>query len=273
MKSFHKNFSILTAALLFSLTASGAACAAAGTVQTNEKNTSAAQPAPANDQTAVKPESNNASDRRANSAAPTANLPTETKEFSQATGAGTSELGNFAKWNFTFGADQFEIDEKGVGKRQAGGKSDDFRLPMRNMEMLDNNVYFAEYKGDLLILYGISDFESGASMIVRLDGKTLKEKWAADAGSFNAAKGLIENNFVYLGASGFVGKIDLDSGKYLWKHDDLYRKYRKDGAFNIMEVPVLDGATVVYTEKLENRPANEIVFDKQSGKFVRTNVK
>lgn len=69
---------------------------------------------------------------------------------------------------------------------------------------------------------------------------------------------------------GFAGKRDLSSGKYVWKHEDFYRKYKKDGAFNIFETPEIEGSNVIYTEKIEGKEPNLIVFDKTTGKVVRT---
>lgn len=138
---------------------------------------------------------------------------------------------------------------------------------------LTTKYYYAKYKDDWVILYDLTNGKSSGGSIIRLDGKTLKPKWNANISGFNIAKGLLENQFAYLGAMGFAAKIDLNSGRYVWKHDDFYRKYKEGGAFNIFDVPKLEGDTVVFTELENDAPTNSIIFDKLSGNVVKVNVK
>lgn len=197
----------------------------------------------------------------------------EIAKFSAATGSGSGSGGGFAKWNIIYGADQIEITEKGLGSRLRSTnetKKTDFILYLNPDEIIDN-VSFAKYGNDLLMLYGVSSGGYGAGRIVRFDD-AMKRKWTANIGSFNVGNGLIEGRFAYIGATGFAGKIDLESGKFLWKHGDLYRKYDKDGAFNIMEVPELKDNTVVFTEKENVAAPNSIVFNKETGEVVRVKV-
>lgn len=212
--------------------------------------------------------------QRANDEKSPDNKPTETKEFSKAKGSGSGDdFASFAKWNFTDGADEYELTSNGHGKRTDNERRvTDFRLPLRDTEVVDNSLYFTKYKTDLLILYGTSVAGSGAGYLVRFDVLTLKPKWNADIIGSNISQGLVENQFAYLGSNGFVAKIDLDTGKYVWKHDDLYRKYNKDAAFNTLETPEIREDTVIFTEKQDNLPLNSIVLDKKSGKIIKVNI-
>lgn len=194
------------------------------------------------------------------------NLAAQTVEFSEAVCSGTGSEGDFAKCNFEFGGNQFDITEKGRGKRN----STVFQLPKRPNEILSRVVYFAAQKNDLILLYEISAGGEGAGYIARFDGKTLKLKWKANISGFNVGKGLIENNFAYLTAIGFVGKINLLTGKYVWKHDNLYDWNRKKGAFNSFELPELEGGNVVFMEKNVYNQTNIVVVNKMTGKIVRT---
>jgi hypothetical protein len=199
----------------------------------------------------------------------TANIQAQTSEFSEAVGSGTGELSEFAKWNFSIGTDKYEISNDGRAKRTNGKKSvTNFRLPLAKNETLSRIIYFARYKNDLILLCESSDGESGGGLIVSFNGTTLKQKWQANISGFNVGQGLIENQFAYLTAIGFIAKINLATGKYIWKHDNLY----KNGAFNSFEIPELDGSSVVFTENKESEQSspNIIAVNKISGKIVRT---
>ena len=149
-----------------------------------------------------------------------------------------------------------------------------FRFKLDTDEILSRVVYFSEYKNDLLLISEIEIGDGSRGSIVRFDGKTLKPKWQQNISAFNIAKGVIENNSVYLAAIGFAAKINLDTGKYVWKHEDFYRKYKADGAFNIFETPEIEENIITLTENQDDykRPPNVIKFNKNSGKVIEVKV-
>lgn len=195
----------------------------------------------------------------------------QTAQFSEAIGSGTGVEGSFAKWNFETEGDKYEILSIGKIKRlDSGNRSISAQLPKRKNETLSRVVYFANFKTDLILLYEITAGGEGAGYIVRLDGKTLKLKWKAGVFGFNVGKGLMENSFAYITAIGFVGKINLLSGKYVWKHDDLYGWNKNSGAFNSFELPELDGNNVKFIEKTNDNLINQIIINKTTGKIIKT---
>jgi len=135
-------------------------------------------------------------------------------------------------------------------------------------------IYFLEYKNDLLVIFESDIGDGRGAFIVRFNGKTLKPKWQQNIPAFNVAKGVIENNSVFLAAIGYAAKINLDTGKYVWKHEDFYRKYKEDGAFNIFETPKIEGNVIILTENQDDhkRPPNVIKFNKNSGKVIEVKV-
>ena len=201
------------------------------------------------------------------------NLQAQTRIFSKAEGVAVKwKYYHFEKWKFSLGANRYEINRDGSGKRlNSQNESLKFRLSLEEDGFLDRAIYFAEYENDLLLISEIDYGCSGAGFILRLDGKTLKTKWMTDILGFNVPRGLIENNSAYLGGLGFAGKINLDTGKYIWKHEEFYRKYKESGAFNIFETPVIKGNEIIYTENREKYgdPSNVIVFDKMNGKVIK----
>ena len=200
----------------------------------------------------------------------------QTKVFSEAKGKPfVGRVYDFEKWNFLIGKQKYEIKNNGQGKRLVGNnRIKRFHFLLEKNEIIEHRIYFARYKNDLIVICETSIFDSGAGFITRLDGKTLKAKWRKDIPAFNVAKGLIEGNSAYLGGIGFAAKINLENGKYLWKHEDFYRKYREDGAFNVFEVPKIKGNVITYTENQNdyNRPPNIIKFNKNSGKVIEVKI-
>ena len=117
------------------------------------------------------------------------------------------------------------------GGRRTGGPSParPFNLRLsRHLPYLDSFIYHAQYLDDILLICGVTNYDYGVGFIARLNGRTLRIKWKRDIPSFNVGQGLIEGKHAYVTAIGFTGKIDLDSGGYVWEHDDLYSQ--GDGA-------------------------------------------
>lgn len=199
----------------------------------------------------------------------------QTKAFSEARGSGERQAYyEFDKWNFSIGKNRYEIRKNGRAKRTDGrNRVTNFRIGVEDGE-LSRIIYFYVYQNDLILMSELDFQESGGAFIVRLDGKTLKTKWRRDIFGFNIPKGLVEGNSAYLAAVGYAAKINLDTGKFLWKHDDFYRKYKEDGAFNIFQTPEIKGRVVVLTERKDeyNQPPNVIKFDKMSGKVIEVTV-
>lgn len=199
----------------------------------------------------------------------------QTKIFSEAEGtpAAADRIYDYEKWNFSVGNNQYEIKKNGKAQRiDENNRVTDFYIKIKDAENLVR-IYFAQYKNDLILLCEDETWDAGRGFITKLDGKTLKPKWRKHIYGFNVARGLIEDNSAYLAAIGFAAKINLDTGKYIWKHDDFYRKYNEDGAFNIFEVPEIQGDTIVYTEKsIYQRPPNIIKFNKNSGDVIQVSI-
>lgn len=200
----------------------------------------------------------------------------QTKVFSEAKGSGKYQASyDFDKWDFSVKKNLYEIRKNGKAKRiNSKNRITNFQLRLDKNETLVRIVYFLEYKDDLLLISESDIGDGRGAFIVRLNGKTLKPKWQQNIPAFNVAKGIIENDSVYLAAIGYAAKINLDTGKYVWKHEDFYRKYKEEGAFNIFETPKIEGNVITLTENQDDykRLPNIIKFNKISGKVIEVKV-
>ena len=111
-------------------------------------------------------------------------------------------------------------------------QADTFHL---KTDLIVDEAYFLDYKDDLIIYYSATDNESGSSFIEAYDRKTNKRKWENDIYGFNLTAPIVIGNITYVASIGFIGKLNIDNGKYLWKHDDLYEQTRFD-AFGSIEI-------------------------------------
>lgn len=161
---------------------------------------------------------------------------------------------------------KYRISGKGRRTRTGGGTATRyFNLRLAKGDSLQRSIYYAEYEGDLVLICEVSDGESGAGFVTRLDGRTLRMKWKRPIPAFNVGPGLIEDNYAYLTAIGFVAKVDLKSGVFVWKHSNLYR----DGDFNSFELPAVEGELVLFKEVvIYNEPAKTVKIAKRTGRIV-----
>lgn len=142
---------------------------------------------------------------------------------------------------------KYEVSKEGRGKRTGGNvPAGNFNLRLESKDYLERAIYHAEYGGGLLLICEVSDGIYGSGFIARLDGHTLRMKWKRIIPAFNLGPGLIEGQYAYVTGIGFIGKVNLESGAYVWRHEDLYG--RDNAAFNSFELPVISGNTVIFRE-------------------------
>jgi hypothetical protein len=125
---------------------------------------------------------------------------------------------------------------------------------------------FMEYKGDLLLLAELSDHDSGWGSIYSLSSKNSRLNWKAHIPGFNIGEALIEKNHAYITAIGFVAKVNLKNGRYIWKNQDLYKR---SDSFNNFAQPQIKGRKVIFRgEAILAKVQKSVVVDKISGKIL-----
>lgn len=171
--------------------------------------------------------------------------------------------------SFEFSSDGYQYRVSGNGKgHRSGNNKRSFSLRIAPNDYLTPELYYAEYEGDLLLIGEVSDFESGMGFIARLDGATLRMKWKREIPGFNVGQGLLDGAFAYVTGIGFVGKVHLKSGAYVWRHTDLYGQ--ANSAFNAFALPEVEGNVVVFREAEHylRRKAAVIRVQRHTGKII-----
>jgi outer membrane protein assembly factor BamB len=137
-----------------------------------------------------------------------------------------------------------------------------------NKDFYIEKINYLDKEGDIIIIYGVSDSDGAAGNVICIDSKTLKRKWLAYIPGFNVGDAIAKDHWLYLTAIGFVGKLDLKTGRYSWKYENLYNK--KPGIFNSFEKPVIEKNLVRFTEILtlsKGSPVT-IVINDHTGKII-----
>jgi hypothetical protein len=123
-------------------------------------------------------------------------------------------------------------------------------------------VYSAEYAGDLLLLYELSDDQFGWGYVMRFDPVKRVPRWVTPVGGYNLGPGLVEGDSVYLTAANFLAKLDLHSGRYVWQQ----QKMEYAPSFEWFALPTIKGEEVSFRETSTHRRV--IVVEKASGKII-----
>jgi hypothetical protein len=148
---------------------------------------------------------------------------------------------------FTVLGANFEVGAFGLCKRIAPeGPLVEIRLPLAKQSRIDR-VLYGEFQGDLLLIYEISDGESGWGTVVRLVPRSLAMKWRLNLPSFNVSVGTIEGSRLYQAGMGFVAAIDLTRGTFVWKRSGLYEQLTQ--SFHAFQRPEVAMREVIFREK------------------------
>ena len=160
---------------------------------------------------------------------------------------------------------KYRIERSGLGSRSDGkSPAQTFNLHLSKGDSIQA-LYYAEYEGDVLLLFSVTNGVYGAGFVARVGGAAPGLKWKQFIPSVNVGRGTIEGDFAYVSARNFIAKVNLRQGSYVWRHGNLSR----GGAFLGFDPPAPDGDRVVFREvRLPNRPARSIEVEKNSGRIL-----
>jgi hypothetical protein len=180
---------------------------------------------------------------------------------------------------FQLGGRVFEVTSDGIGRRiLRDGVTQEFNLEpnVATLPVADDSfrpgkhvlerVCFSEYRGDPILVVGVTDGWNRGGMVVRLDRDSLSARWRLTLGGPDVTLAAIESKYLYQGAVGFMSKIDLETGRFIWRHERRY--WRKSPHFHGFERPDVGPANVTWVEELPSsfgKTPRRAVVDKVSG--------
>lgn len=131
-----------------------------------------------------------------------------------------------------------------------------FRLPLNHGDSIEG-FYYGALEHDLVLYLQISDGHYVGSSVMRLDPGTGEVRWNTPGYAFNIGKPLAVGPWLYITSFGFVGKLDLETGRFAWKHDNLYT----DGVYNAFQKPLLTrSGTVIFRESSWDREGDKALY-------------
>jgi len=156
---------------------------------------------------------------------------------------------------------KYHIARNGLGNRTDGDSpARPFNLHLSKGDYI-RALYYADYQGDAVLLIEVSNGAYGAGFIVRVGGALPDIKWKQAIPAINVGRGLMEGDFAYVTAKRLVAKVNLRSGSYAWRHEDL------GAAFDAFDAPGLDGNTVVFPARRLSGGSKAVRADKGTGRI------
>jgi len=132
-----------------------------------------------------------------------------------------------------------------------------------------DKLYFFNVDSALIAFYVDTDMDCAGARVEMIDIKNNKTIWKTFAGGFNLARPVIVNHYAYLSTVGFVGKLDLRNGKFLWRFDDLYYWDNKSrGKYNSFDEPIFFRDSMVLFLSHGIYSLDSIVVDDRTGKIL-----
>jgi hypothetical protein len=171
----------------------------------------------------------------------------------------------YAKFN------NFEFVVYPTGKIEQKEKSKLITEYKLQSEFTVEKAYLQFYKDDLIVYYTENSAGDAASFVESINRETKINNWKLYAYAFNLGQPVIENNVAYVSTLGFVGKIDLDYGTYLWKNEELYNNEIK---FNQCDSIIFDNDNVIFIADNiiygnDNEFVDSLIVDDKTGKIIR----
>ena len=124
-----------------------------------------------------------------------------------------------AAFEFESGGFSYHVAANGNGRRVKGDKTRRYNLHLNSGESI-RRLYFAEYGDDLLLLCDVDGGEAGPSVyITRLEQPSMRALWRQSAPT-DGVEVLRHGGALYLGGAGFVARLELGNGAYVWQHRD-----------------------------------------------------
>jgi hypothetical protein len=159
-------------------------------------------------------------------------------------------------FSFRVPGEWYLVGPFGAGHRLVSDLGSMLFLPVEPGLFIER-LAFTRVDGDPVFVIQATDNEAGVGIVVRLDSLNLTRRWRADIPGFNVGFALRDGHHLYVSCIGFVGKLDLNSGRYVWRHDDLYATEQ----FNNFDRPRINGDAVEF-------PAGDRTFrvDRKTGR-------
>ena len=195
--------------------------------------------------------------------------PKPSKLFQEARTVGADAAPEARAFEFEMNGFAYHVNANGNGRRTKGKRVRGFNVRLDSGEFITRAGY-SEYEGDLLLLLHTNIGAAGVGFVTRLEQPSMRGLWRHRIPAPDVGQPLREGVYLYVTGKGFVGKLDLRSGMYLWQSDDRdYADRDRVKALGAFDVPELGGDAVLFRERPVYNPRRTLVVDRKSGRVIQ----
>jgi hypothetical protein len=170
-------------------------------------------------------------------------------------------------FEFELSGYSYRVARNGAGRRAKNDAVRLFNLQLAGTDWIER-VYFSEYDDNVVLVCGVRDAETGAGFAARLEQPSMRARWKTELPAFNVGQPLRDGPHLYLTGIGFVAKLDLRTGLFVWRHRRLSGR-GGEGTFNSFGPPEVSGDAVLFREEpAAGRPALALRVNRKSGKIL-----
>ena len=135
-------------------------------------------------------------------------------------------------------------------------------------DLIVNRAYLHETQGDFYVFFTETDHEGATSWVQKISKNGLKSVYVEQIQGFNLGQPIIDGESAYVTAIGFIGKFNLQTGSYEWKHHNLYdnEKY----SFNSFDTVLINKTeTKFISENYSSKKTDKVLIDNYTGEIKR----
>ena len=141
----------------------------------------------------------------------------------------------------------------------------DFQVDSANLYIVDR-AYLYETNEYNYVFFTDTEGDGATSWIQKIKKNPIESEYLKQIYGFNLGVPIIYKEFVYVSAIGFVGKINLQTGTYEWKHNNLYdgKKY----SFNSFDTVLVNESVVEFiSENYQTQKIDKVIVDNKTGEI------
>jgi hypothetical protein len=203
---------------------------------------------------------------RAQGPAPDARQPAPSQLFTEARAVGDGPRP--AAFEFELDGYGYHVAGNGAGRRVKGDQTRLFNLRLEDLGEI-TGVRFMGYEGNVLLLCAVDYGDEVGGFVYRLEQPSMRARWSREVPAYDI-KAVREGGALYLAGYGFVGKLDLRTGLYAWRHGGLPEGQKSRIPPGRFEQPDVSGDAALFRQTPERPgdPALTFRIHKRRGRIL-----
>jgi len=134
-------------------------------------------------------------------------------------------------------------------------------------------AFLAYSKDELLVYYTPGNAEGTDESYLNIFNKNSKKLLFSTNIGLIIGLPVIKDGFTYINSYDFIGKINLNTGQYAWKHNNLYNSETGYNGENdigqIFDSTIIKNNNIIFLATHEDKTIDSIIVDDISGNIVR----